>query len=141
MEFLPLPVTMMTCSIPEATHSSTTYWICGLSTTVNISFGCAFVAGRKRVPRPAAGRTALRTFRYGGFLREGCVGSSVMIGIFVQLPGNFTHRHSICGTRCLSINLRDVCYKGETHSVAPGSLRAELVRGSQTKSFLHHVLA
>src|SRR5208283_700891 len=84
MEFLPLPVTMITCSIPEATHSSTTYWICGLSTTVNISLGCAFVAGRKRVPRPAAGRTALRTFRCGGFL-----GSSVMIGIFVQLPGKF----------------------------------------------------
>jgi hypothetical protein len=26
-----------------------------------ISFGIAFVAGRKRVPNPAAGRTALRT--------------------------------------------------------------------------------
>src|SRR6267378_3674774 len=61
MEFFPFPVTMMMCSIPETTHSSTTYWICGLSTTVSISFGCAFVAGRKRVPSPAAGRTALRT--------------------------------------------------------------------------------
>src|SRR6266478_2470130 len=61
MESLPLPVTMMMCSIPLATHSSTTYWICGLSTTVSISFGCALVAGRKRVPSPAAGRTALRT--------------------------------------------------------------------------------
>src|SRR5215469_12042014 len=61
MEFLPLPVTMMMCSIPEATHSSTTYWICGLSTTVSISLGCALVAGKKRVPNPAAGRTALRT--------------------------------------------------------------------------------
>src|ERR1700682_1951894 len=61
IEFLPLPVTMMMCSIPAATHSSTTYWICGLSTTVSISFGCALVAGRNRVPRPAAGSTALRT--------------------------------------------------------------------------------
>src|SRR5262245_39216877 len=63
MEFLPLPVTMMMCSMPLTTHSSTTYWICGLSTTVSISLGCAFVAGKKRVPRPAAGRTALRTLR------------------------------------------------------------------------------
>src|ERR1035438_4207581 len=33
----------------------------GLSTMGSISFGCALVAGRKRVPRPAAGKTALRT--------------------------------------------------------------------------------
>ena len=33
----------------------------GLSTSGSISFGCALVAGRKRVPRPAAGNTALRT--------------------------------------------------------------------------------
>src|SRR5918993_2244506 len=33
----------------------------GLSTSGSISFGCALVAGRKRVPRPAAGKTALRT--------------------------------------------------------------------------------
>jgi hypothetical protein len=32
----------------------------GLSTSGSISFGCALVAGRKRVPRPAAGKTALR---------------------------------------------------------------------------------
>src|SRR6185295_16382055 len=53
---------MMTDSIPEATASSTTYWIKGLSTSGNISFGDALVAGRKRVPKPAAGKTALRTF-------------------------------------------------------------------------------
>ena len=33
----------------------------GLSTSGSISFGCALVAGRNRVPRPAAGKTALRT--------------------------------------------------------------------------------
>src|SRR5215467_2268520 len=33
----------------------------GLSTMGSISFGCALVAGRKRVPNPAAGNTALRT--------------------------------------------------------------------------------
>src|SRR3954469_1341035 len=54
-------VTMMTCSIPAATASSTAYWITGLSTRGSISFGCAFVAGRKRVPQPAAGKTAFRT--------------------------------------------------------------------------------
>ncbi len=41
--------------------SSTTYWISGRSTTVSISFGIALVAGRKRVPSPATGKTALRT--------------------------------------------------------------------------------
>ncbi len=46
---------------PAETASSTTYWIAGLSTTGSISFGVAFVAGRKRVPRPAAGMTALVT--------------------------------------------------------------------------------
>src|SRR6478672_8576560 len=61
MAFLPRPVTIMMFSIPDATHSSTTYWIKGLSTTGSISLGCALVAGRKRVPSPAAGITALRT--------------------------------------------------------------------------------
>src|SRR5215468_6757715 len=35
----------------------------GLSTTLSISFGCALVAGKNRVPSPAAGKTALRTLR------------------------------------------------------------------------------
>lgn len=33
----------------------------GLSTTLSISLGLALVAGRKRVPRPATGKTALVT--------------------------------------------------------------------------------
>jgi hypothetical protein len=41
---------------PEATASSTTYWMVGLSTRGSISFGWAFVAGRKRVPSPRRGR-------------------------------------------------------------------------------------
>src|SRR5882762_5753192 len=53
---------MMILLTPEATASSITYWMIGLSTSGSISFGCALVAGRKRVPSPAAGRTALRTF-------------------------------------------------------------------------------
>ena len=52
---------MMISDRPEATASSTTYWIVGLSTRGSISLGCALVAGRNRVPSPAAGKTALRT--------------------------------------------------------------------------------
>src|SRR5258708_28867194 len=81
MEFLPLPVTMMMCSMPEATHSSTTYWICGLSTTVSISLGWAFVAGKKRVPRPAAGKTALRTLGWAADFCEDCLESVVMFDV------------------------------------------------------------
>src|ERR1051325_10898245 len=46
--------------MPASLASSTTYWIRGISTMVSISFGIALVAGRKRVPRPATGKTALR---------------------------------------------------------------------------------
>src|SRR5713101_7736902 len=53
---------MMRMSVkPAATASSTTYWIDGLSTTGNISLGWLLVAGRNRVPRPAAGMTAFVT--------------------------------------------------------------------------------
>src|SRR6266567_2462411 len=55
------PVMMRMSSIPAFTASSTTYWIAGLSTTGSISLGELFVAGRNRVPSPAAGMTALRT--------------------------------------------------------------------------------
>src|SRR5437660_1230301 len=61
MADLPRPVTIMIWSHPAAIASSTPYWMMGLSTRGSISFGCALVAGRKRVPRPAAGKTALRT--------------------------------------------------------------------------------
>src|SRR6266850_6629050 len=61
MARLPPPVTMITCSIPLAIASSTPYWMVGLSTSGSISLGWALVTGRKRVPRPAAGKMALRT--------------------------------------------------------------------------------
>ena len=57
----PVAITMMICSIPDATASSTAYWMIGRSTSGMTSLGMALVAGRKRVPNPAAGRTALRT--------------------------------------------------------------------------------
>src|SRR5437879_3005700 len=61
MAFFPRPVTRMMLSMPEATASSTPYWMIGLSTSGSISLGWALVAGRNRVPRPATGNTALRT--------------------------------------------------------------------------------
>src|SRR5665213_3346491 len=48
--------------LPGATASSTAYWMSGLSTMGSISFGEALVAGRKRVPSPATGKTALVIF-------------------------------------------------------------------------------
>src|SRR5947209_17134448 len=67
MARLPRPVMMRMSVRPAATASSTTYWIDGLSTTGSISLGWLLVAGRKRVPSPAAGITAffspLRTMR------------------------------------------------------------------------------
>ncbi len=53
---------MMISVQPAATASSTPYWMRGLSTRQSISLGVALVAGRKRVPMPAAGKTALRIF-------------------------------------------------------------------------------
>ena len=53
----------MNSSIPAARASSIAYWINGRSTKVMISLGMLFVAGRKRVPRPATGKMALVTLR------------------------------------------------------------------------------
>src|SRR5215469_15509700 len=79
MACLPRPVMMMIWSQPEAIASSTPYWMIGLSTTGSISLGWALVAGRKRVPRPAAGNTALRTFMVMGALVVR--GSSWVVGL------------------------------------------------------------
>src|SRR3954452_8457506 len=62
MACLPRPVMMRMSVSPAATASSTTYWIDGLSTTGSISLGVLLVAGRNRVPIPAAGMTAFVTF-------------------------------------------------------------------------------
>ena len=60
MAFLPRPVTITIRWMPASRASSTTYWMSGRSTSGSISLGCALVAGRNRVPRPAAGKTATR---------------------------------------------------------------------------------
>src|SRR5664279_2068453 len=66
------PVTMRTSRSPARVASSTTYWMAGLSTTDSISLGVALVAGRKRVPIPAAGITALVTVPRVGADEAGC---------------------------------------------------------------------
>src|ERR1700722_9277063 len=65
MARLEAPVTNTRRVAPAASASSTAYWISGLSTTGSISFGLALVAGRKRVPRPATGNTAVRITDFG----------------------------------------------------------------------------
>src|SRR6187200_725825 len=75
---------MMTCSMP----SSTAYWMIGLSTSGSISFGCALVAGRKRVPQPAAGKTAFRTrIEPQGDGSAGRVSIAVVVAQTRQRPG------------------------------------------------------
>src|SRR5579864_2688696 len=60
MARLEAPVMKTSLRAPASSASSTAYWMSGLSTTGSISFGLALVAGRKRVPRPATGNTAVR---------------------------------------------------------------------------------
>src|SRR5215472_6023751 len=55
------PVMKIMSTMPAAAASSTAYWISGLSTMGSISLGLALVTGRKRLPRPATGKTALLT--------------------------------------------------------------------------------
>jgi len=85
MAFLPRPVTKMMCSMPEARHSSTPYWMMGLSTSGSISLGTTLVAGRKRVPNPPAGKTALRTrLLMGAVLGSGFAGGWRRDSVFRQ---------------------------------------------------------
>src|SRR5882724_1402098 len=62
MPSLPRPVTKIISWIPASTASCTTYWMDGISTIGKSSFGTVLVAGRKRVPKPATGITAFRSF-------------------------------------------------------------------------------
>ena len=48
--------------MPDLRASSTINWIVGLSTIGNISLARALVAGKNRVPSPAAGMIAFLTF-------------------------------------------------------------------------------
>src|SRR6201995_5784694 len=68
MARLEAPVMKTSRVAPADSASSTAYWMRGLSTTGSISFGLALVAGRKRVPRPATGNTAVRMTDFGAVL-------------------------------------------------------------------------
>ncbi len=72
--FLLRPMITRMSVMPACAASSTTYWIAGLSTTGSISLGIALVAGRNRVPRPAAGMTALKGLWGIGQLYRGHLG-------------------------------------------------------------------
>jgi len=71
------PVVEIELVAPAAIASSTAYWINGLSTMGSISFGLALVAGKKRVPRPATGKTADKT--------GGC---KIDLRLFVKMPNH-----------------------------------------------------
>ena len=62
IERFDLPVTTRRSSIPYLRASATRNCIVGLSTIGNISLASALVAGKNRVPSPAAGMTAFLTF-------------------------------------------------------------------------------
>src|SRR5918992_3524490 len=64
------PVTKIISVMPAAAASSTAYWMSGLSTIGSISLGLALVTGRKRLPRPATGKTA--------FLSLACMESEIV---------------------------------------------------------------
>src|SRR5215813_12038162 len=84
----------------------------GLSTIGSISFGWAFVAGRNRVPSPAAGKTALRTF--------------AIIDLILPSPIVAPPLHSSrCGLRRFSYGALLV----QHHYVAAAIPRPALVRG------------
>src|SRR5207249_3452203 len=79
---------MMISLRPEATASSTTYWIIGLSTSGSISFGWALVAGRKRVPRPAAAKAVGIGYEERADLEGGAVHQRHQPGKVQPRPGN-----------------------------------------------------
>src|SRR5271155_5059305 len=132
MACLPRPVMMRIWSQPEAMASSTPYWMMGLSTTESISLGWALVAGRKRVPRPAAGRTALRTLRArAGFAEE----FKASMGIVRKRERRDELLHSFCTVavrericQCAeSAKFRGVCVVGN------GGRRGVLAWGKSTR--------
>src|SRR5688572_30434258 len=61
MASFPFDVTMINLSRPESRASSIPYCRIGLSTSGSISLGMTFVAGKKRVPKPAQGKTHVRS--------------------------------------------------------------------------------
>src|SRR5213594_4216302 len=118
MAFFPRPVTIVMLRMPASTASSITYWIRGLSTKGNISLGCALVAGKKRVPKPAAGKTALE-------MRMLLLAPQIIVGSFepvlprrrkdIEIERVFQGRR---GMHDIGRNVKDVAgVKNDFHSV------------------------
>src|SRR2546429_8600415 len=89
MARLEAPVMNTRRRAPAARASSTEYWIRGLSTTGWISFGLALVAGRKRVPRPASGNTAVRIAAFELLLIHRLLGSAASRRQFCRCAWRF----------------------------------------------------
>src|SRR5712692_5902122 len=70
IDAFPGPVMKSTRLMPTRVSSSTTYCTTGLRPTGRISFGCDFVAGTRRVPRPATGTMAMSMFIMDDHIRE-----------------------------------------------------------------------
>src|SRR6202008_4483658 len=87
MARLEAPVMNTRRRAPAASASSTAYWISGLSTIGSISLGMALVAGRKRVPDPATGNTALRT--RGGIRERSSCAPALAQPLLQQLLADF----------------------------------------------------
>src|ERR1700677_3116407 len=99
MDRLLRPVMSSTSCRPADTASSTTYWMAGLSTTGSISLGVALVAGRNRVPSPAAGMTALVTVLV---LADSAMARTVAVVLGHSLPGSGPGRDTVASWRRLS---------------------------------------
>src|SRR5437868_1998765 len=94
---------MMIWSQPAASASSTPYWIIGLSTSGSISLGWALVAGKKRVPNPAAGKTALRTLIFIDYVLivfYGIYGIFSVDPLEIQLAESTMHKRFASGHDC-----------------------------------------
>jgi hypothetical protein len=77
--------------MPECTASSTPYWISGLSTSGSISLGCALVAGRNRVPNPAAGQPLYASqYEHMGYteMQAGEL-TGTLVPVIVSVIGNY----------------------------------------------------
>src|SRR6267154_1671213 len=98
MARLEAPVMNTRRCAPAPRASSTAYWISGLSTTGSISFGLALVAGRKRVPRPATGNTAVLI---SGFMRDSIANGPVgaLVHALTQILAGLEVRHVLAVQR------------------------------------------
>ena len=80
---------MRISSTPAETASSTMYCRTGLSTRGSISFGMLLVLGSRRVPRPAAGMIAFRTFMGSSPFTPHSAGKSFPVALFDEFAEEF----------------------------------------------------